>query len=149
MRTLKLTVAYDGTRFVGWQRQAEGQSIQGLLEDALARFEGAPVTVHGAGRTDAGVHARGQVASVEVATPHQTLSIQRGLNASLPPDVRILTVEDAPPGFHARFSARSKTYRYVLNNVPVASPFDRAFVWHVSDRLDVDAMRTAANALVG
>jgi tRNA pseudouridine38-40 synthase len=149
MRTLKITLAYDGTRFVGWQRQAEGQSIQGLLEDALARFEGAPVTVHGAGRTDAGVHARGQVASVEVATPHQTLSIQRGLNASLPPDVRILSVEDAPPGFHARFSARSKTYRYVLNNVPVASPFDRAFAWHVSDRLDVDAMRTAANALVG
>ena len=66
MRTLKLTLAYDGTRFVGWQRQAEGESIQGLLEDALARFEGAPVTVHGAGRTDAGVHARGQVASVSV-----------------------------------------------------------------------------------
>src|SRR5258705_7415760 len=149
MRVLKLTLAYDGTRFVGWQRQAAGESIQGLLEEALARFEGAPVTVHGAGRTDAGVHARGQVASVEVTTPHDALSIQRGLNASLPPDVRVMTVEEAPAGFHARFGARSKTYRYVLNNSPVASPFDRAFAWHVPEPLDMGAMREAARALVG
>jgi tRNA pseudouridine38-40 synthase len=149
MRTLKLTVAYDGTRFVGWQRQAEGESIQGLLEQALSRFEGAPVTVHGAGRTDAGVHALGQVASAEVTCGHDAASIHRGLNASLPPDVRVAAVEDAPAGFHARFSARNKTYRYVLDNAGIASPFDRAFSWHVPERLDAAAMREAASMLIG
>ena len=149
MRILKLTVAYDGTRFVGWQRQADGESIQGLLEQALARFDGAPVTVHGAGRTDAGVHALGQVASAEVTSQHDVGSIHRGLNASLPPDVRVTAVEDAPAGFHARFSARSKTYRYVLDTSPVASPFNRAFAWHLPERLDVEAMQKAASALIG
>src|SRR5688572_15181273 len=99
MRTLKLTIAYDGTRFVGWQRQAEGESIQGVLEDALARFEGAPVTVHGAGRTDAGVHARGQVASVQLTCAHDAATLLRALNAQLPEDVRVLAVEEAVPGF--------------------------------------------------
>ena len=149
MRVLKLTIAYDGTRFVGWQRQAEGESIQGLLEQALARFEGAPVTVHGAGRTDAGVHALGQVASAEVTSQHDAASIQKGLNTSLPPDVRVIGVEDAPAGFHARFSARSKTYRYVVDSSAVASPFGRAFAWHLPEALDVVAMREAAAALVG
>jgi tRNA pseudouridine38-40 synthase len=149
MRTLKLTVSYDGTRFVGWQRQADGESIQGLLEDALARFEGAPVTVHGAGRTDAGVHALGQVASVTLTAAHDTAAIARGLNAQLPPEIRVLQVDEAPPGFHARFNATSKLYRYALRNTPVVSPFERAYVWHVPERLDVAAMRAAAAALVG
>ncbi|MBM3819367.1 MAG: tRNA pseudouridine(38-40) synthase TruA [Acidimicrobiia bacterium] len=148
-RVLKITLSYDGTRFVGWQRQADGESIQGWLEDALARFEGAPVTVHGAGRTDAGVHALGQVASVTLTAAHDTAAIARGLNAQLPPEIRVLQVEEAPPGFQARFSARSKTYRYVLRNAPVVSPFERLYVWHVPERLDVEAMRTAAAALVG
>src|ERR1051325_5158492 len=111
MRTLKLIIAYDGTRFVGWQRQAEGDSVQGVLEDALARFEGGPVTVHGAGRTDAGVHALGQVASVEVSFAPDVATLARALNAQLPGDVRVLSVEEAAPGFHARFDARSKSYR--------------------------------------
>src|SRR5437762_12898908 len=89
-RTLKLTLAYDGTRFVGWQRQAEGVSIQGLLEEALGRFEGAAVTVHGAGRTDAGVHALGQVASAHVTFAHPADTLRRALNAQLPEDVRVL-----------------------------------------------------------
>jgi tRNA pseudouridine38-40 synthase len=152
-RTLKLTVSYDGTRFVGWQRQARvevaGESIQGLLEEALARFEGAPVTVQGAGRTDAGVHALGQVASVQLTCTHAVDALLRGLNASLPPDVRVTAVEDAASNFHARFSARSKTYRYVIRNVPIVSPFERAYVWHVPEPLDVEAMQTAAAALVG
>lgn len=148
-RILKLTIAYDGTRLVGWQRQAEGESVQGLLEQALARFEGAPVTVHGAGRTDAGVHALGQVGTAEVTSRHDTASIHRGLNASLPPDVRVVSVDEAPAGFHARFSARSKTYRYVLNNSAFANPFERAFAWHVPEPLDVGAMREAAAALIG
>src|SRR5512137_2485014 len=107
-RTLKLTLAYDGTAYVGWQRQAEGVSIQGLLEEALARFDGAPVTVHGAGRTDAGVHALGQVASARVTTAHEPAVIRRALNAVLPGDVRVESVEEAPADFHARFSAIGK-----------------------------------------
>ncbi|MEQ1575032.1 MAG: tRNA pseudouridine(38-40) synthase TruA [Vicinamibacterales bacterium] len=149
MRTLKLTIAYDGTRFVGWQRQAEGTSIQGLLEEALARFEGAPVTVHGAGRTDAGVHALGQVASTVVACHHDVTTLLRALNAQLPEDVRLVRIEEVPPGFHARFSARSKSYRYVIRNAATGDPFDRGYTWHVPEPLDLAAMRQAARALIG
>jgi tRNA pseudouridine38-40 synthase len=149
MRTLKLTLAYDGTRFVGWQRQADGESIQGLLEDALARFEGAPVTVHGAGRTDAGVHALGQVASATVSFSHSADTIVRALNAQLPDEVRVLDVVDAEPAFHARFSARSKTYGYRIHAGTSGDPFTRAFVWQLTEPLDLPAMRDAAAALVG
>jgi len=152
-RTLKLTISYDGTRFVGWQRQARvearGESIQGLIEEALARFEGGPVTVHGAGRTDAGVHALGQVASVQLTGGHATSELLRGLNASLPPDIRIIGVDEVAADFHARFSARSKTYRYLIRNASIVSPFERPYVWHVPEPLDVAAMRAAACALVG
>jgi tRNA pseudouridine38-40 synthase len=159
MRTLKLTISYDGTRFVGWQRQGrvegrrsvegEGESIQGLLEDALARFEGAPVTVHGAGRTDAGVHALGQVASVRVTFGHDTATVARALNVHLPPEIRVLAVEEACAEFHARFSARSKTYRYQIRNAALASPFERDYVWHLPERLSIEAMQEAAAVLVG
>jgi tRNA pseudouridine38-40 synthase len=149
VRTLKLTLAYDGTPFVGWQRQAHGVSIQGLVEEALARLEGAPVAVHGAGRTDAGVHALGQVASVQITASHPLDVIARALNASLPPEVRVTSVEDAADEFHARFSARAKTYRYVIRNGPVASPFERAYVWLIQDALNRDAMCEAAAVLVG
>jgi tRNA pseudouridine38-40 synthase len=148
-RTLKITLAYDGTRFVGWQRQAEGDSIQGLLEDALATFEGGPVTVHGAGRTDAGVHALGQVASAAVSFTHAADTLVRALNGQLPEEIRVLEVADAPADFHARFNARSKTYRYQIRAGSVGDPFTRAFVWQLAERLDADAMRTAAAALVG
>ena len=149
MRTLKLTLAYDGTRFVGWQRQADGESIQGLLEDALARLDGAPVTVHGAGRTDAGVHALGQVASATVSFTHAADTIVRALNAQLPAEIRVLDVTDAAPAFHARFSARSKTYRYHIRTGAIGDPFTRAFVWQLAEPLDIAAMRVAAAALVG
>jgi tRNA pseudouridine38-40 synthase len=149
MRTLKLTLAYDGTRFVGWQRQAEGESIQAVVEQALSRFEGAPVTVFGAGRTDAGVHALGQVAHACVGFQHDTSTLLRALNAQLPEDVRVMAVEEAAPEFHARFSARWKRYRYQLRHAVVASPFDRAYVWHLPERLDIEAMRRAADLLVG
>ncbi len=149
MRNLKLTLAYDGTRLVGWQRQAEGDSVQGLLETALARFEGAPVTVHGAGRTDAGVHALGQVASVTVTCGHELTTLTRALNAQLPDDVRVLSIDEVSPDFHARFSAREKTYRYQIRHGMTADPFERAFVWHLQERLDVEAMRHAAGVLVG
>jgi tRNA pseudouridine38-40 synthase len=149
MRTLKITLAYDGTRFVGWQRQADGESVQGLLEDALARFEGGPVTAHGAGRTDAGVHALGQVASARVTFTHETRTLTRALNAHLPADLRVVSVEDVDEGFHARFSASGKTYRYQIRNTPVADPFDRAFVWHLPEPLSLGAMTRAAALLVG
>lgn len=149
MRTLKLLLAYDGTRFVGWQRQADGESIQGLLEDALARFEGAPVVVHGAGRTDAGVHALGQVASVRVTCGHDVQTLARALNVHLPPEIRVLDVEEVAPDFHARFSARSKTYRYQIRNGPIATPFERLYVWHLPERLLLERMREAAALVVG
>jgi tRNA pseudouridine38-40 synthase len=149
MRNLKFTLAYDGTRLVGWQRQAEGDSVQGLLEDALARFEGAPVTVYGAGRTDAGVHALGQVANAQLTCTHDVETLTRALNAQLPEDIRVLAVEEVPPEFHARFTARSKTYRYQIRHGQIADPFERAYVWHMPERLRVDAMRAAAGVLVG
>ena len=148
-RTLKITLAYDGARFVGWQRQARGESIQGLLEAALARFEGAPVVVHGAGRTDAGVHALGQVASAVLTCGHEPDAIRRGLNAQLPDDVRVLAVAEEAAEFHARFSTRGKTYRYLIRAGGIAIPFERTAVWHVPETLDAAAMARAAESLVG
>ena len=149
MRTFKLTLTYDGSSFVGWQRQAEGESIQGILEDVLSRFDGAPVTVHGAGRTDAGVHALGQVASVRLATPIDELTLVRAVNAQLPEAIRVVSVRVVPDDFHARFSATSKTYRYLISAAEIASPFTRAFTWHLPGRFDLMAMRRAARHLLG
>ncbi|MEZ5318840.1 MAG: tRNA pseudouridine(38-40) synthase TruA [Vicinamibacterales bacterium] len=153
MRTLKLTVAYDGTNYCGFQRQANGLSVQEVLEDALAPFErdaaGRGPTVSGAGRTDAGVHALGQVASVNVAFETPASAVQRALNARLPADVRVVGAVDATPGFHARHHARGKSYRYRVSTPPVQSPFDRLYAWHAPGRYDLDAMRAAAEALVG
>lgn len=149
MRNLKLTVAYDGTEYVGWQRQAKGVSIQGILEDALAPFEGQPVTVHGAGRTDAGVHAIGQVASVRLTAAIEVTALTRALNAVLPADVRVLSIEEESADFHARYSATGKTYEYRIVNAPFVSPFVRRYVWHVPYRLDLDAMREASELLRG
>jgi tRNA pseudouridine38-40 synthase len=149
MRQLKLTVAYDGTDLVGWQRQAGGVSVQGLLESALSQIDGAEVQVHGAGRTDAGVHALAQVASARVINSHDVATLQRALNAQLPAAVRVTSVEEAAPDFHARFSAQGKTYRYLILESETASPFLRSYVWHVPRQLDVAAMATAATAFRG
>lgn len=150
MTHLKLTLAYDGAAFVGWQRQSEGESIQQLLEDALARLDKQPVTVHGAGRTDAGVHALAQVASVTLARDIDPDTVRRALNAHLPPAVRVRTVEVVEARFHARFSTTSKRYRYRIWNSEVLDPFERGRCWHVpAPHLDIDAMQAAAGALVG
>lgn len=149
-RVLKLTIEYDGTDYVGWQRQPSGVSIQALLEDALAPFEGKPVTVHGAGRTDAGVHALAQVASVSLdASTHDPATLHRALNAVLPADVRVLSVDEAPPEFHARFAASAKIYEYRVVDGPFVSAFLRRYVWHVPPRINHDAVREAAAALAG
>ena len=145
----KLTIQYDGTDYVGWQRQAAGTSIQGLIEDAVQPIEGAPVTVIGAGRTDAGVHALAQVASVSLTAAIDDGALQRALNAVLPASVRVVKVERMPPGFHARFSARAKTYEYRIVNAPFVSPFEHRYVWHLPHPLNVAAMRDAARAFVG
>lgn len=148
-RTIKLTLQYDGTEYVGWQRQAEGVSIQGLLEEALGAIEGAAVTVHGAGRTDAGVHALGQVASVRLTASLDAATLVRALNAVLPRDVRVRDAEEMPAEFHARFSAVGKRYRYRILNGGAGSPFEIRYCWHVPQPLDFDAIATAAQALEG
>jgi tRNA pseudouridine38-40 synthase len=146
---LKLTLQYDGTAYAGWQRQKDQVSVQGLVEDALAPIAGGPVTVHGAGRTDAGVHALGQIASVSLETTLDCGTLQRAMNAVLPADVRVSSVEAAPDGFHARFSARAKTYEYRIITGPFVSPFEHRYAWHLPYPLDVEGMRRAAGSLVG
>ena len=149
MRTIALTLAYCGTRYVGWQRQPAGQSIQGLVEAAIAAIEGRPVTLKGAGRTDAGVHAVGQVASFALEHAIACETLARALNARLPGDVRVVGAAERAPGFDARYSATGKTYQYVIAQGPVCDPFDAAFVWHVPVDLDADAMAGALDALRG
>ena len=149
MTTFKITLSYDGTGYVGWQRQANGVSIQALLEDALRALDGREVPVSGAGRTDAGVHALGQVASFTIARDLKPGALARALNAHLPRAIRVLFVEEASPEFHARFSARTKTYQYRLWNGEVMSPFESTYAWHVPGPLDVEAMRAAARLLEG
>jgi tRNA pseudouridine38-40 synthase len=144
-----MRLAYDGGPFVGWQRQAQGRSVQGLLEEALARIEGAPVAVVGAGRTDAGVHATGQVASARFRHRLDVASLRRALNATLPAAIRVLDVEDVPAAFHARFNATAKVYRYVIANGESINPFDAAYAWRLSGPLDLDAMAQAARRFVG
>ncbi len=148
-RVLKLTLEYDGTNYVGWQRQPTGTSIQGLLEDALAPFEGERVRVHGAGRTDAGAHALAQVASVSLTASHDVETLMRALNVVLPPDVRIQAIEETPPDFHARFDAVGKVYEYRIVNAPFVSAFLHRYALHVPQRLDLGAMRAAAEPLSG
>jgi tRNA pseudouridine38-40 synthase len=123
--------------------------VQGLLENAIGRLEGSPVPVHGAGRTDAGVHAIAQVASVAVTFRHDAATVRRALNSGLPPDVRVLSVDEVESGFHARFSATRKTYQYRIRNTPVADPFDRAYAWHIPEPLDLPRMERACASLVG
>jgi tRNA pseudouridine38-40 synthase len=148
--TFKLTLAYDGTSLVGWQRQASGTSIQELLEDAFALLEGEPVAVTGAGRTDAGVHAFGQVAHVSLHRDIDAATVVRAMNHHLPPTVRVCEAAEVPSTFHARFDATAKRYRYRIWNQPVLTPFERSYTWHIPGPvLDVEAMDAAAARLEG
>jgi tRNA pseudouridine38-40 synthase len=149
MPTFKITVAYDGTELVGWQRQASGISVQGCLEDALHDLDRREVTVVGAGRTDAGVHALGQVASFALARSMTPDALIGALNGRLPSTVRVLTAERVSDSFHARFAATRKTYRYRIWNAEVLSPFERHYSWHVVPALDRDRMAAAAKMLEG
>jgi tRNA pseudouridine38-40 synthase len=146
---LKLTIQYDGTAYAGWQLQPNAPTVQGVIEAAIARIDGARRGVHGAGRTDAGVHALGQVAHVDVEKPLAAEVWGRALNANLPRDVRVTSSESTALAFHARMSARNKVYRYRVWTGNVVSPFERLYVAHAPRRHDVTAMREAAALLVG
>jgi len=149
MRTIKITLSYDGTDFVGWQRQANGRSVQAVLEDALSEIDKRGVVVVGAGRTDSGVHALGQVASAQIEHPIPAAPLRQALNTTLPADVRIVTVEEAPASFNARSAARSKIYRYRIFNGETISPFARRYAWHVPYALDLSLMKAAGQELIG
>ncbi len=148
-RTIKLTLEYDGAAYHGWQRQGERPTVQGEVEKALARMTGASVTVHGSGRTDAGVHALAQVAHFRLETRLSPAEFLRGLNSLLPFDISVTHCEEAAPDFHARKSALGKTYAYHVLNAPVRSALGRRYAWHVPRPLDLSAMREAARRLVG
>jgi len=149
MPSFRVTLAYDGTDFVGWQRQAAGASVQGVLEDAARALDERDVTIVAAGRTDAGVHALGQVAAFTLVRPITSDAVVRALNARLPETVRVLDAAEVAPSFHPQFDARAKTYRYRIWNADAMNPCERRYAWHVPGRLDVDRMRAAARLVEG
>jgi tRNA pseudouridine38-40 synthase len=146
---VKLTLEYDGTRYVGWQVQPNGPSIQAEVERALAELHKAPRRVTAAGRTDARVHALGQVASFPEERPLPIAAYVKGMNALLADDVAVRAASIEPDGFDARRSARGKRYRYVIENLETRAPLTRLRAWQLFGRLDVPAMREAARHLVG
>ena len=149
-RTLKLTIAYDGTNYAGWQRQINGIGIQQVLEDEIATIVGTHYPLNAAGRTDSGVHAAAQVASITLDHPIACDELQRALNARLKAgDIRIRAIEEMPDRWDARIFAKAKTYRYAIWNGAMPSPFLRHVVWHVPPPLDLDRMAGATAALIG
>jgi tRNA pseudouridine38-40 synthase len=150
MPRYRISVEYDGGPFVGWQRQHTGPSIQAALEDAIFAFTGERLKVRAAGRTDAGVHARGQVAHFDLAADKPVEEVRGALNYYLKPNpIAVPTVEIAPEGFHARFSANYRGYRYRILNRRVRAGIDAPFVWHVPVPLDLAPMTEAAEILIG
>ena len=150
MRGFRLTLEYDGSQFHGWQVQPGGRrTVQGVLEEALRRIGGGSARALGAGRTDAGVHAEGQVAGAWLATELEPAQLARALNGVLPPDLAVVACAPAPEGFHPRFAARAKLYRYRIWNGACRSPLRQARVHWVRTPLDLPAMRAAAALLVG
>jgi tRNA pseudouridine38-40 synthase len=149
MPNVKLTLQYDGTDYNGWQIQPNGRTIQGELTRALSLLDQRHVTVYGAGRTDAGVHAEGQVANFRLERDFDLRELRDGLNGNLDRDLRVVDAEIVPDSFHARASAKVKTYRYRIWTADVVSPFVRRYVHHFRGELDVAAMRSAAADLIG
>lgn len=148
-RVCALLLAYDGTGYHGWQRQPNARTVQGVLSRVLEDLLGEPVRVVGAGRTDAGVHALGQVASFATRSRLPASAIRAALNAKLPRDIRVLAARDVPATFDARRSARSKRYAYLVWNAPVASPFLAPYAWHLPRPLDRAAMAAGLTLLRG
>ncbi|MDR1657707.1 MAG: tRNA pseudouridine(38-40) synthase TruA [Deltaproteobacteria bacterium] len=148
-KNYKLTLAYDGTDFLGWQRQTKGPTLQGVLEEALFKLCGHPVTVWASGRTDAGVHARAQVVNFWTSSPRSTVELVRGGNAILPMSMAILSAQEVTEDFNARFSAVGKTYAYDFSIAPVRNPLLVFRAWHVGPKLDWDRIKAALPLLVG
>lgn len=149
MRNIKLVLAYDGTAYHGFQRQANAITIQQIVEERLPKLFGHPIAIAGAGRTDAGVHARGQVISFAVHGTIPTERIPLAARGLLPPDIVVVEAEEVEESFHARYSAQSKTYRYRVLNSQLASPFERNYSWHFPQQLAVELMQQAAQVIVG
>lgn len=171
MRNFKIVLQYEGTRYKGWQKQggtnagrredaessdssfletnAKEYTIQGKLERLLSRIAGEPVEIHGSGRTDAGVHAYGQIASFHMDTKLTAEALMEKINSYLPEDIAVISIEEVPDRFHARLGAKGKTYRYRVLNSSVPHIFERRYVWQVPEKLDVQAMCKAASYLEG
>lgn len=147
---LRLLVEYDGRPYYGWQRQDGQPTVQGALERAAAKLDGQPVVVQGAGRTDAGVHATGQVAHLTLQKPRPVRKLCDALNYHLRPDpVAVLAVEEVDESFHARFDATGRAYRYIIQTRRAHLTFDRGLIWRIPFEVDVHAMQEAANYLIG
>lgn len=148
-KNFKITISYDGSKYAGFQRQKELATVQGVLEEALSRIAETDVKIAAAGRTDAGVHALGQVTSAKLNTRHSPDVIHSALNGILPHDIRVLKVELVPVSFHARYSALERDYKYIILNKKWGSPFWEPYAYHVPFSLDVAAMQEGAKYLVG
>lgn len=152
MKNFKITIAYDGGKYKGWQKlggEDADKTIQGKIEAVLGKCFERPVEIHGASRTDAGVHSREQVASFKIKTKAHPREVANYLRHYLPDDIAIKNVQEMDENFHARFSAKGKTYCYQIWQSDVLDPFMRKYVWNVETKLDVEAMQTAANAFIG
>jgi tRNA pseudouridine38-40 synthase len=148
-RNIALRLAYDGTPFCGWQVQPNGPTIQAALQKAILKLTGESVTVYSAGRTDSGVHALGQVANFYSGSPIPPTQFAAALQTLLPSEIQLLQSWEAPPEFHATFTARWKRYRYLIHNAPHPVPFLKHRCWWLRRRLDVEAMQSAADQLLG
>ena len=149
MRNIKLTISYDGTDYKGWQRQANGRTVQEELEKAIKKVFGKHHCVHGAGRTDAGVHAKAQAAGFKISSPMPVKKILTALNSYLNNDMVVTKAEEVSPDFHARFAVKSKHYRYFILLSGHRDPFTEKYSWRVPYKLDIPLMRKEAETLVG
>jgi tRNA pseudouridine38-40 synthase len=149
MRNIVFTIAYDGTNYHGWQCQPNALTIQEILNRTVEKILDSPVKIHAAGRTDAGVHAMGQVVSFHTENPIELRSLVRGLNSLLPRDIRVKNAREEVVTFHARYSAKEKTYAYCILNTPYGSPFLERYTWHIHHALNVAAMNDAARVVIG
>jgi len=149
MRTIKLLIEYDGTNYQGWQVQPKGSTLQGILEEKLSALTGEKIDLLGSGRTDAGVHALGQVAHFKTKSRLDVQTVQRALNSLLPSDMVIQKVEEVDEGFHARKQSKGKTYEYRILNRSIRSAFHRGYAWHIPQTLNIREMKKASRSLMG
>jgi len=149
MRIIKLTIEYDGTNYAGWQVQENGLGVQQVVEEALAKILATKVRLYSSGRTDAGVHAKGMVATFGTDRDIPLNAFSDGVNCHLPHDIAVKSAEEVAPGFDPRRDARGKHYRYTILNTPRRSPLNRLYTWHFKGSLDLDLMREAARQMMG